>query len=53
MREEGGRAKIVQYGRYLTVLLCLGQGFFMAMSWARPEGFFDDLKADLLMPHMR
>jgi preprotein translocase subunit SecY len=52
-REEGGRTKIIQYGRYLTVLLCLGQGFFMAMSWARPEGFFDDLKADLLMPHMR
>jgi preprotein translocase subunit SecY len=24
VREEGGRAKIVQYGRYLTVLLCLG-----------------------------
>lgn len=23
-REEGGRTKIVQYGRYLTVLLCLG-----------------------------
>src|SRR5215210_7174650 len=40
MREEGGRSKIVQYGRVLTVLLCLGQGFFMTMSWARPEGFF-------------
>ena len=25
-REEGGRTKIIQYGRYLTVLLCLGQG---------------------------
>ena len=25
-REEGGRAKIIQYGRFLTVLLCLGQG---------------------------
>src|SRR3954447_22674610 len=33
VREEGGRAKIVQYGRYLTVALCLGQGFFMATSW--------------------
>jgi len=29
-REEGGRTKIIQYGRYLTVLLCLGQGFFFA-----------------------
>ncbi len=27
-REEGGRSKIIQYGRYLTVLLCLGQGLF-------------------------
>ena len=53
MREEGGRAKIVQYGRYLTVLLCIGQGAFMAISWANPAGFFDDLKGDLLMPHMR
>src|SRR5438045_9608563 len=33
MREEGGRAKIVQYGRYLTVLLCLGQGMVMALGW--------------------
>src|SRR5580765_5924886 len=32
-REEGGRTKIIQYGRYLTVLLCLGQGLFMAVGW--------------------
>ncbi|MCS7338026.1 MAG: preprotein translocase subunit SecY [Verrucomicrobiae bacterium] len=32
-REEGGRVKLVQYGRYLTVLLCLGQGYFWAMLW--------------------
>src|SRR6266571_5667739 len=32
-REEGGRAKLIQYGRYLTVLLCLGQGLFMAIGW--------------------
>ena len=36
-REEGGRAKIIQYGRYLTVLLCLGQGLFMAIGWEHPE----------------
>src|SRR3954468_10562005 len=30
-REEGGRTKLIQYGRYLTVLLCLGQGLFMAI----------------------
>ncbi len=28
-REEGGRAKIIQYGRYLTVLLCIGQGLYL------------------------
>jgi preprotein translocase subunit SecY len=39
-REEGGRTKIIQYGRYLTVLLCLGQGFFMAIAWENPEAFF-------------
>jgi preprotein translocase subunit SecY len=36
-REEGGRAKIVQYGRYLTVLLCLGQGVVMALGWEHPS----------------
>ncbi len=39
-REEGGRTKIVQYGRYLTVLLCLGQGLFMAIGWEHPEKLF-------------
>ncbi len=39
-REEGGRTKIIQYGRYLTVLLCLGQGAFMALQWEHPEGIF-------------
>jgi len=39
-REENGRAKIVQYGRYLTVLLCLGQGFFFAMGYEHPEKIF-------------
>ena len=37
-REEGGRTKLVQYGRYLTVLLCLGQGLFMAIQWENPQG---------------
>jgi preprotein translocase subunit SecY len=39
-REEGGRAKIVQYGRYGTVLLCLGQGLAMAIGWENPEKIF-------------
>jgi preprotein translocase subunit SecY len=39
-REENGRTKIVQYGRYLTVLLCLGQGLFFAMSYEHPAKIF-------------
>jgi preprotein translocase subunit SecY len=41
-REEGGRTKIIQYGRYLTVLLCLGQGWVMAMGWEHPEKIFGE-----------
>ncbi|HEY1718443.1 MAG TPA: preprotein translocase subunit SecY [Verrucomicrobiae bacterium] len=41
-REEGGRAKIVQYGRYLTVLLCLGWGFATAISWENPGKAFGE-----------
>ena len=37
-REEGGRAKIIQYGRYLTVILCIGQGLFTAIGYEHPEG---------------
>jgi preprotein translocase subunit SecY len=32
-REEGGRTKIVQYGRVLTLILCLGQAAVMAIGW--------------------
>ena len=35
-REEGGRTQIIKYGRYLTVLLCLGQGFVMSIGWENP-----------------
>ena len=40
VREEGGRAKIIQYGRYLTVLLCLGHGTLMTLGWEHPEQLF-------------
>jgi preprotein translocase subunit SecY len=39
-REEGGRTKIIQYGRYLTVLLCFGWGMATAISWENPEKTF-------------
>jgi preprotein translocase subunit SecY len=39
-REEGGRTKLIQYGRYLTVLLCFGWGFAMALQWENPANLF-------------
>src|SRR6185295_14929688 len=48
-REEGGRTKIVQYGRYLTVVLCLGQGFVMALGWENPEKIFPNFSGNLVL----
>jgi preprotein translocase subunit SecY len=39
-REEGGRAKIIQIGRVMTVFLCLGQGLYFAMGWENPAKQF-------------
>ena len=39
-REEGGRTKLVQIGRYLTVLLCLGYGLATALSYENPDKVF-------------
>lgn len=48
-REEGGRTKIVQYGRYLTLLLCLGQGFVMALSWENADRVFQGFPGELIL----
>src|SRR5216683_1105890 len=48
-REEGGRTKLIQYGRYLTVLLCLGQGLVMAIGWENPEKIFNGWNAGRLV----
>jgi preprotein translocase subunit SecY len=43
-REEGGRVKIIKYSRYLTVLICIGQGTLLALGWEHPKsipGFGD------------
>lgn len=48
-REEGGRTKIVQYGRYLTVLLCIGQGIYFARGWLTPESVFPQFQGQLVM----
>ena len=47
-REEGGRTKIVQYGRYLTVVLCVGQGFYFAHNWLTPETAFRGFQGQLV-----
>ena len=38
-REDGGRQKIMQYTRYATVLLCLFQGYLLAISLQHPESY--------------
>ncbi len=48
-REEGGRAKIIQYGRYLTVILCLGQGLVMAIGWENAGNIFPGFTGKLVM----
>src|SRR4029077_14729065 len=48
-REEGGRAKIVQYGRYLTVVLCLGQGYVMALGWEHAGNIFSGFDKQLVL----
>jgi preprotein translocase subunit SecY len=49
VREEGGRAKIIQYGRYLTVVLCLGQGLVMAIGWENASSLFPNFTGKLVM----
>ncbi|MGD1088152.1 MAG: preprotein translocase subunit SecY [Verrucomicrobiota bacterium] len=48
-REEGGRAKIIQYGRYLTVLICLIYGVVTAKSWETPEKVFSGFQGQLVL----
>jgi preprotein translocase subunit SecY len=48
-REEGGRTKIVQYGRYLTVALCIGQGLYFAGNWSHPETVFHGFQGQLVL----
>jgi len=50
-REEGGRVKIVQYSRYLTIILCLGQGFAMTLGWENPQNIpgFSNFRGHLVI----
>jgi len=48
-REEGGRAQIIKYGRYLTVLICLGQGLYFAAGWEHPQTIFRGFQGQLVL----
>ncbi|HSY44018.1 MAG TPA: preprotein translocase subunit SecY [Candidatus Acidoferrum sp.] len=48
-REEGGRAKIIQYGRYLTIPLCIGQGAYFANSYLHPGKLFQGFPGKLVV----
>lgn len=36
-REDGGRRKIMQYTRYVTIVLCIFQGYLLARSFETPQ----------------
>jgi preprotein translocase subunit SecY len=48
-REEGGRAKIIQIGRVMTIFLCLGQGLYFAMGWENPAKQFPGFQGQLVL----
>ncbi len=50
-REEGGRTKLIQYGRVLTLFLCLGQGLVMAIGWEHASSVFQGFQGDLVLIH--
>ena len=51
-REDGGRVKIIKYSRYITVLICIGQGFLMALGWEHPQSIpgFEQFPGALVLP---
>jgi preprotein translocase subunit SecY len=36
-KEDGGRQKIMQYTRYATIVLCIFQGYLLALSFESPQ----------------
>src|SRR6186713_705863 len=38
-KEDGGRQKIMQFTRYATVVLCIVQGYLLAVSFQHPESY--------------
>ncbi|HZV33115.1 MAG TPA: preprotein translocase subunit SecY [Verrucomicrobiae bacterium] len=47
-REDNGRVKIIKYTRYLTILICIGQGAFMAKTWENPSTIFSGWDTNLI-----
>ncbi|MBM3859394.1 MAG: preprotein translocase subunit SecY [Verrucomicrobia bacterium] len=45
---ESGRAKIIQYGRYLTILICLIQGYALAWAFENPQQLVDGFTGQLV-----
>ncbi len=45
---ESGRARIIQYGRYLTIGVCLIQGFFLAKAFEHPAKLFQKFTGTLV-----
>jgi preprotein translocase subunit SecY len=48
-REEGGRTKLIQYGRVLTLGLCLVQGMVMAIGWEHAGSIFKGIDGSLVL----
>jgi preprotein translocase subunit SecY len=48
-REEGGRTKIIQYGRYLAVILCIVQGAMTTFTWENPSNIFQGFTGQLVL----
>jgi preprotein translocase subunit SecY len=51
LRQEGesGRAKIIQYGRYMTILICLIQGYALAWAFENPQQLVQGFTGQLVM----
>lgn len=48
-REPENRPKLIQYGRYLTLVICLGQGFAMSFGWENASSMFPGFEGNLVL----
>ena len=45
---ESGRSRIIQYSRYMTVLICIIQGWFLAKAFENPKMLFQGFNGTLV-----